>query len=156
MAEEVKDKAEATEAKEEKKEPKKADEVQIVVIACERSVNLEKDLEEQTKLKGVDNCNVIQVPCSGMIQPRMIESAFKNGADGTMVMGCQIGDCHFREGNKFCRERLLGLRPPNIKRTVPKGRVQGLWMSEVQVETFKDRVEDFKDIVADELKKEAK
>lgn len=153
MAEEVKSNENPEEVK---KDPKTAKDVQIVVIACERSVNLEKDLEEKTKLKGVDNCNVIQVPCSGMIQPRMIESAFKNGADGTIVMGCQIGDCHFREGNKFCRERLLGLRPPNIKKTVPKERLQGLWMSEVQVDVFKDRVESFKEKVADELKKEAK
>lgn len=141
---------------ESKDSPKTKDNVQVVVIACRRSVNLENELEENTKLKGVDNCHVIQVPCSGMIQPRMIESAFNSGADGTVVMGCQIGDCHFREGNIFCRERLLGQRPPVIKKTVPKNRVRGLWMSEVQVGEFKKRVEDFKVHVADELSKEAK
>lgn len=147
-----------TEAVEEKKDlkPKTRDDVKVVVIACERSVNLENELEEKTKLHGVDNCHVVQVPCSGMIQPRMIEAAFKNGADGTIVMGCQIGDCHFREGNKFCRERLLGLRPPVIKKTVPKNRLRGLWMSEVQVDDFKSRVEDFKDHVVEELVQESK
>lgn len=134
--------------------PKSKDELRVAVIACERSVNLEGELN-QTKLNGVDNCDVIQVPCSGMIQPRMIESAFKSGADGVIAMGCQIGDCHFREGNKFCRERLLGLRPPMIKKTVPKNRLKGFWMSEVQVEEFKDRIEEFKIHVADELVKEA-
>ena len=132
--------------------PKSKEEVKVIVIACERSVNLDNELE-QTKLKGVDNCHVIRVPCSGMIQPRMIESAFKNGADGTIVVGCQIGDCHYREGNKFCRERLLGLRPPIIKKTVPKNRLRGLWMSEVQVDEFKSRIEDFKSHVVDELGK---
>ena len=116
-------------------------------------VNLEGHLEEH-KYKHSDNCYVIQVPCSGMIQPRMIESAFQQGADGAIALGCQIGDCHFREGNKFCRERLLGTRPPNLKRTVPKNRVRGLWMSEVQLDEFTDRIEDFKQHVADELKKE--
>ncbi len=135
---------------------KSADQVQIVVIACKRSVNLDNQLENKTHLKGVTNCQVVQVPCSGMIQPRMIESAFKAGADGTIVMGCQIGDCHFREGNKFCRERLLGKRPPVIKKSVPKKRLRGLWMSEVQLSVFKDRIEEFKEHVADELAKEAK
>lgn len=135
--------------------PKDASKVNVVVIACERSVNLEGELEANQDLKGVDNCKVIQVPCSGMIQPRMIEAAFKAGADGTVVMGCQIGDCHFREGNKFCRERLLGLRPPVIKKTVPKNRLRGLWMSEVQVKEFKDRIEEFKGHVSDELSVEA-
>jgi F420-non-reducing hydrogenase iron-sulfur subunit len=81
----------------------------------------------------------------------MIEAAFKDGADGVIAMGCQIGDCHFREGNKFCRERLLGLRPPVIKKSVPKNRLKGLWMSEVQVNTFKQRVQEFQEHVAKEL-----
>ncbi len=130
-------------------------EVKIVVIACERSVSLDGHLTPSKELKGVDNTCVIRVPCSGMIQPRMIEAAFKNGADGTLVMGCQIGDCHFREGNKFCRERLLGQRPPVIKKTVPKKRLRGLWMSEVQIKDFIERVEEFKKDVAVELAKEA-
>lgn len=128
----------------------------VIVIACERSVNLDKELDgaSKTNLKGVDNAYVVRVPCSGIIQPRMIESAFKSGAEGVIAMGCQIGDCHFREGNKFCRERLLGLRPPLIKKTVPKNRLKGLWMSEVQVDTFKNRVREFQAEVTEELKKE--
>jgi F420-non-reducing hydrogenase iron-sulfur subunit len=129
---------------------KTAKDTKVLVIACERSVNLEKDLDDG-KLKGVENAYVVQVPCSGMIQPRMIEAAFKDGADGVIAMGCQIGDCHFREGNKFCRERLLGLRPPVIKKSVPKNRLKGLWMSEVQVNTFKQRVQEFQEHVAKEL-----
>jgi coenzyme F420-reducing hydrogenase delta subunit len=144
------------EEKQEEIKLKTEKDVLIAVIACARSVNLEGHLDNKTNLKGVDNTRVIQVPCSGMIQPRMIESAFKAGADGTIVVGCQIGDCHFREGNKFCRERLLGLRPPVIKKSVPKNRLKGLWMSEVQVSKFKDRIEDFKSHVAKELELEAK
>lgn len=147
--------AEDTVKEEKKTVAKPADQVKVMVIACERSVNLENELANKTELNGVDNCQVVQVPCSGMIQPRMIESAFKAGADGTIVVGCQIGDCHFREGNKFCRERLLGLRPPVIKKTVPKNRLRGLWMSEVQISEFKQKIEDFKVHVADELKGEA-
>lgn len=136
-------------------EPKSAKDVKLVVIACERSVNLDGQLGPNRELKGVDNTCVVRVPCSGMIQPRMIEAAFKNGADGTVVMGCQIGDCHFREGNKFCRERLLGQRPPVIKKSVPKNRLRGYWMSEVQLDVFCERLEDFKKDVAEELRKEA-
>lgn len=145
-----------TEVKETNK-AKTKDDVRVMVIACERSVNLKNELggKQGRDLNGVNNAYVVQVPCSGMIQPRMIESAFNSGADGVIAMGCQIGDCHFREGNKFCRERLLGLRPPVIKKSVPKNRLKGLWMSEVQVEEFKNRVEQFKSEVADELAKEA-
>ncbi len=126
----------------------------VVVIACERSVNLDKELSPTHTLNGVENAYVVRVPCSAIIQPRMIESAFNSGAQGVIAMGCQIGDCHFREGNKFCRERLLGLRPPLIKKTVPKNRLKGLWMSEVQVGTFKNRVREFQEEVTEELNKE--
>lgn len=138
----------------EKIQPKGPDQVEIMLIACARSVNLERHLKAY-ELDDVDNCKVIQVPCSGMIQPRMIETAFKEGADGVLVMGCQLGDCHYREGNKFCRERLLGQRPPVIKKSVPKNRLQGLWMSEVQYSDLKKRIENFKIKVSDELRKEA-
>ena len=43
-----------------------------------------------------------------------------------------------------------------IKKTVPKRRLKGLWMSEVQVEDFKARVEDFKGYVAEQLVEEQK
>lgn len=133
-----------------------SDKKRVVVIACERSVNLDKELEgtHGANLKDVENAYVVRVPCSGIIQPRMIEAAFNDGAQGVIAMGCQIGDCHFREGNKFCRERILGLRPPLIKKTVPKNRLKGLWMSEVQVDSFKERVREFQDHVAKELEKE--
>ena len=42
-----------------------------------------------------------------------------------------------------------------IKKTVPRNRLQGYWMNEVQVGEFKDRIENFKDHVASELQKEA-
>ena len=148
MAEETVEKSEIEE------KVKTRDEVKVAVIACERSVNFGDELNK-TKLDGVDNCNIIQVPCSGMIQPRMIQSTFKAGADGVIAMGCQIGDCHFREGNKFCKQRLEGTRPPMIKKTVPRNRLQGYWMNEVQLDEFKARVEAFKDHVANELEKEA-
>ena len=100
----------------------------ILGIVCEKSVDLKKHLKNN-RLKGKENIRIVELECSGMIQPLMIEEAFKQGADGVFVMGCQMGDCHFREGNKWCRDRLLGLRPPNIKKTVDKNKVRGFWLS---------------------------
>jgi len=39
----------------------------------------------------------------------MIEHSFKSGAAGLFINGCQMGDCHFREGNKWLQGRLLSL-----------------------------------------------
>jgi len=51
----------------------------ILGIVCERSVDLKKHLNG-SKLKEKDNVVVVEMICSGMIQPIMIEEGFKQGA----------------------------------------------------------------------------
>lgn len=38
--------------------------------------------------------------CSGRVEPIFVLSAFENGADGVLITGCHIGDCHYKFGNK--------------------------------------------------------
>ncbi len=45
------------------------------------------------------NLKVVRVMCSGRIDPQFILTAFKEGADGVMVLGCHPGDCHYKTGN---------------------------------------------------------
>jgi coenzyme F420-reducing hydrogenase delta subunit len=42
---------------------------------------------------------LIQVMCSGMVAPSYVLRAFEKGADGVLLTGCHIGDCHYCEGN---------------------------------------------------------
>jgi F420-non-reducing hydrogenase iron-sulfur subunit len=79
----------------------------VISLVCERACDLEGHVDETGKLKDVPSAYVVKYPCSGMIQPLMIEAALKAGAGGVIVTGCQIGDCYYREGNKMIRERLL-------------------------------------------------
>jgi F420-non-reducing hydrogenase iron-sulfur subunit len=48
--------------------------------------------------------------CSGRLDPQFILDAFSKGADGVLVGGCHIGDCHYVEGNVKClrRHTMLG------------------------------------------------
>ena len=116
----------------------------ILGIVCERSVDLKKHVEKN-KLKDKHNVAIVELTCSGMIQPVMLEEAFKQGAEGVFVMGCQIGDCHFREGNKWCQERLLGQRPPNIKKTVDKNKVRGYWLAKCDYKKFIEKINKFEE-----------
>lgn len=115
----------------------------VMTLICERSCDLDNQLDDRNQLKDVPGCYVIKFPCSGMIQPLMIEAALKNGADGVVVTGCQIGDCYYREGNRMIRERLLGNRPPTLKKATDRRRVIGLWLSRVQVQRFVNEVKEF-------------
>ncbi len=116
----------------------------ILGLVCERSVDLKKKVKNN-KLIDKENVSILELTCSGMIQPAMLEEAFKAGADGVFVMGCQIGDCHYREGNKWCQERLLGERPPNIKKTVPKEKVRGYWLAKCDYSTLIEKLNSFEE-----------
>src|SRR5690606_13096630 len=117
--------------------------VKMVGIVCERSVDLTDKLDENGFMKDNPDVKIVKVPCSGQIQPIMIEAGLKKGADGVFCTGCRIGDCHYREGNKFLKERLMGKRMPKLKPTVDKRRVQAYWLSALEYDKFKDLIEDF-------------
>lgn len=120
----------------------------IITLICERSCELDKHVDSKSQFNNMPGCYVVKFPCSGMIQPLMIEAALKNGADGVVVTGCEIGDCYFREGNKMIRERLLGERPPGLKKTVDRRRVLGLWVSRANPKRLLEEVKNFSDDVA--------
>ena len=52
------------------------------------------------------NVKIIRVPCSGRVPPELILRTFQQGADGVMVLGCHIGDCHYGSGNHRTAKRL--------------------------------------------------
>lgn len=115
----------------------------VLTLICERSCDLSGLVNEKDQLKDVSSTSVIKFPCSGMIQPLMIEAALKNGFEGVVVTGCQIGDCYYREGNRMIRERLLGDRPPTLKKAVDRRRVLGLWLSKVQPQRLIGAIKEF-------------
>jgi coenzyme F420-reducing hydrogenase delta subunit len=116
----------------------------VITLICERACNLDANLDSTgNNLTDVPGVSVVKFPCSGMIQPLMIEAALKAGASGVIVTGCQIGDCYYREGNKMIRERLLGERPPGLKKTVDRRRVLALWLSRPQAGQFISEAKQF-------------
>lgn len=120
-----------------------ANDVKMIGLVCERSVDFTDKLDADGHMKDNPAVKIIALPCSGQIQPIMIETALKKGADGVFTCGCRIGDCHYREGNKFLRERLLGKRMPKLKPTVDKTKVEAYWLSAVEYDRLKEMVGEF-------------
>jgi F420-non-reducing hydrogenase iron-sulfur subunit len=115
----------------------------VITLICERAADVDSLLTDKGEVKDVPGVHIVKLPCSGMIQPLMIERAIKNGAEGVIVCGCQIGDCYYREGNKMIRERLLGDRLPGLKKTVDRRRVVALWLSRLQKDQFVAEAKEF-------------
>ena len=120
-----------------------AEQKTVITLICERAAEVDSVTNEACQLKDQPDVKVIKFPCSGMIQPGMIEKALKGGASGVVVCGCQIGDCYYREGNKMIKERLLGSRPPGLKKFVDRRRVLALWLSRKQTARFLTETKEF-------------
>ncbi len=54
--------------------------------------------------------NWIPVLCSGQVEAGQILQAFRQGADGVLLLGCRTGECHFQEGNSQTWKRVAILR----------------------------------------------
>lgn len=62
--------------------------------------------------------------CIGMLPPAFIEYALREGADGVLIAACREGECEYRLGARWLKERLAGAREPHLKPTVPTERIR--------------------------------
>ena len=40
-----------------------------------------------------------------MVHPEHVFEALQKGADGVMIIGCHLGECHYQRGNYLAQER---------------------------------------------------
>ena len=66
--------------------------------------------------------------CAAQLPPSFVEYALRAGADGVLVTGCRDGDCAFRLGHRWVRERMDGTREPHLRAVVPRDRVRASWV----------------------------
>ncbi|MEI8326116.1 MAG: hydrogenase iron-sulfur subunit, partial [Betaproteobacteria bacterium] len=70
---------------------------------------------------------VMTLECAAMLPPSFLGYALRMGAAGALVVGCREGDCEFRLGDQWVRERLSGVREPRLQASVPRDRTAVLW-----------------------------
>ncbi len=77
----------------------------IIGFCCNWCSYAGADLAGVSRLQYPPNLRIIRVMCSGMVHPNMVINALTKGADGVMICGCHLGDCHYREGNVRAESR---------------------------------------------------
>ncbi len=89
--------------KEEKMSPY---EPKLVCFSCKFSWGYLADQEDLShKVK-----NWVPIICTGKIDTTHVLTAFKQGADGVLILGCPEGDCHYQDGNFEMRKRVYLLQ----------------------------------------------
>ena len=92
---------------------------------------------------------VIRTLCSARVDPEFILHAFKQGADGVMVLGCHPGDCHYIGGNYRTRRRMALLKMMLKQFGLHKDRFHLEWVSAAEGEKFAQVVNEFIDRVTE-------
>lgn len=81
-------------------------EPKIVAFCCKWCSSAGADLAGTSRMKYPPNIRIIRVMCSGRIEPSYILRALELGADGVIVTGCHLGDCHYIAGNEQAKKRV--------------------------------------------------
>jgi F420-non-reducing hydrogenase iron-sulfur subunit len=77
----------------------------IVGFCCNWCSYAGADLAGVSRYQYPPNLRIIRVMCSGMVHPNLVIDALTKGADGVLICGCHIGDCHYLDGNVKAENR---------------------------------------------------
>ena len=119
----------------------------IVAFLCNWCGYAGADLAGVSRFQYPPSIKIIRVMCSGRVDPVFILKAFENGADGVLVCGCHINDCHYISGNLQAEKRVgktkelmnaVGLNPD---------RLQLEWVSASEGSKFAKVVNDFTELL---------
>lgn len=80
-------------------------ETKIIAFCCNWCSYAAADLAGISRLQYPGTIRIIRVMCSGMVHPEMVLHALSKGADGVMIIGCHLGECHYLKGNEMALAR---------------------------------------------------
>jgi len=96
----------------------------ILCFACQWCSYGAADLAGVSRIQYPPSIRILRVPCSGRVDTLHVLRAFQNGADGVIITGCHIGDCHYIDGNIKAKDRvevmkkslnILGIEPKRLE-----------------------------------------
>jgi F420-non-reducing hydrogenase iron-sulfur subunit len=115
----------------------------IVAFACNWCSYAGADLAGVSRIQYPPTTRVIRVMCSGRVSPMFVLEALRSGADGVLVTGCHLGDCHYISGNEKAAKnmemahsliRLQGIEPQRLRLE---------WISAAEGARFAELVKEF-------------
>jgi F420-non-reducing hydrogenase iron-sulfur subunit len=114
----------------------------IVAFFCNWCTYTAADLAGVSRLKYASNARVIRLMCSGRVDPQFILDALTKGADGVLIGGCHLGDCHYAEGNYKTVRRFQMLQRLLRDMGIEDQRVRLEWISASEGERVKTVMND--------------
>lgn len=124
-------------------------EPEIVAFTCTWCGYPSANLAGVNKVQYPPNVRIVRVMCSGSVEPSVIMDAFEHGADGVIVIGCLMDNCHYVTGNKMAQERIDALKELFDIIGLDSRRLRTEWINASERTKFAKSVSDFVDEVRD-------
>ena len=115
----------------------------IVAFLCNWCSYAGADLAGLSRFQYPPSFRIIRVMCSGRVDPVFVLRSFEEGADGVLVGGCHIGDCHYISGNYETKERMENLSKVLSITGIGAERFRLEWVSAGEGKKFQEVVIDF-------------
>ena len=101
----------------------------IVGFLCHWCAYRAADLVGMARTQIVPNLRPIRVMCSSRVDPESVLKAFQEGADGVLIIGCHLGECHYVDGNLRALRRVVLLQAMLRHAGVAPERLEIAWAS---------------------------
>ncbi len=99
------------------------------------------------RLQQPTNARLIRVMCSARIDPAFMLKALTSGADGVLLTGCHIGDCHYLAGNFKTERRYEQLEFLLKEFGIESERFRLEWVSASEGEKWAQTVKEFTETI---------
>lgn len=118
-------------------------EPRIVGFLCNWCSYAGADLAGVSRISYPTNIRIIRLMCSGRVDPVIVLETLAQGADGVMVMGCHIGDCHYITGNLQAERKIDMLKKLLARTGLEVERLRLEWVSASEGGRFAELVKEF-------------
>ncbi len=78
-----------------------------------------------------------------MVSPDLVVRALSKGADGVLVLGCHLGECHYMEGNFNAAKRMAVIKNLLAFTGIDPARLRVEWVSSAEAPKLVEIVTDF-------------
>jgi F420-non-reducing hydrogenase iron-sulfur subunit len=127
------------------KQEQKGDEWEpkIIGFLCNWCSYAGADLCGVSRYQYPTNVRPVRVMCSTRISPHLVLDIFKAGADGILLGGCHLNDCHYISGNFYTEKRVRLMWKLLEDAGIDPKRLRLEWVSASEGEKFSKVVTEF-------------
>ena len=116
--------------------------LKIYLFYCSNSLDAKELSQCRDELKD-HHLKVIGLPCSGKLDVPYLVKAFETGADGVVIVTCELGQCRHFEGNMRAEKRAEAVDNLLEEIGAGTGRIAAIHVKEGRIEQTIGKIKKF-------------